>query len=258
MFCTCCIRSACASALTDPTPSSEPTGPERLICAISSASLATMACKDATCCAAPTLSSCRTAVWLSWASNLDSRAAMLAAVTPASRPGTASKVCRPDPLMLRISRALKRVSISFRSWACAFASICCWLSAIAASNSGLCEGPTSLSFAAAALAFFFFLGLASLSGVGTSWMELRPWARRLWGKGSTWAGCPEDVRPEDPEGIPVSLPRNEPSGVIWMGPLHPRATMTSSNVKPASYAMAPSASTNSLYAKRRPPTGLYR
>eukprot|EP00983_Pelagomonas_calceolata_P089279 1157298-Pelagomonas_calceolata.AAC.26 len=53
---------------------------------------------------------------------------------------------------------------------------CCWLSAIAASNSGLCEGPTSLSFAAAALAFFFFLGLASLSGVGTSWMELRPWA----------------------------------------------------------------------------------
>eukprot|EP00983_Pelagomonas_calceolata_P089278 1157298-Pelagomonas_calceolata.AAC.25 len=26
-------------------------------------------------------------------------------------------------------------------------------------------------------------------------------------QGSTWAGCPEDVRPEDPEGIPVSLPR---------------------------------------------------
>ncbi len=36
----------------------------------------------------------------------------------------------------------------------------------------------------------------------------------------------------------------EPSGAICMGPLQPKHTITSSNVRPASYAIAPSASTN--------------
>lgn len=80
----------------------------------------THTCSIDSCCVDPAVSSCRTAAWLSWASSLDSLPAMLAAVTPASLPGTASSTRCPDLCV----RGCIDVSVCMCVYVCLYVFVC--------------------------------------------------------------------------------------------------------------------------------------